>query len=235
MITLFTMAYNEEVFLQYMIDHYRSRFPNCHIVLYDNESTDDTKKIALSNNCEVRLFETGNKVDDLKITDLKNSCWKTANTDWVLVCDIDELLNITEQQLKDEEKLGNTIIRSEGWNMVNMEDNYDFANIKHGTRVSQYDKYYLFNKKHIKQINYTAGCHNASPVGVKKLSDNIYKLWHYKCINPDYLVKRFKVTAERLSDVNKKLGMGTYWLNQTDESIRAGYNNGKASAQRVIP
>jgi len=26
------MAYNEEVLIQFMIDHYRSRFPKCHAV-----------------------------------------------------------------------------------------------------------------------------------------------------------------------------------------------------------
>ena len=56
MITVYTMAYNEEVFLQYMIDHYRSKFPNCHIVVYDNQSTDRTIEIALRNNCEVQNF-----------------------------------------------------------------------------------------------------------------------------------------------------------------------------------
>jgi len=32
MITVHTMAYNEEVLIQFMIDHYRSRFPKCHAV-----------------------------------------------------------------------------------------------------------------------------------------------------------------------------------------------------------
>ena len=51
-----------------------------------------------------------------------------------------------------------------------MEDNYDFANIKHGTRVPNYDKAYLFNKKFIKDINYSAGCHTCHPIGLVKIS-----------------------------------------------------------------
>lgn len=229
------MAYREDVFLQYMIDHYRNRFTDCHIVLYDNESPDKTREIALANNCEVLDFKTGGKIDDFKIRDLKNNCWKNAKTDWVLVCDVDELLNINAQELANEEKLGTTVIRSEGWNMVNMENNYDFANIKHGTRVPQYDKSYLFNKKFISNINYHCGGHNASPVGAIKHSAAPYKLWHYKCINPDYLVERFRWTAERLSDANKKANMGTYWLESSEEKIRAGYDGGKNNAIKVIP
>jgi glycosyltransferase involved in cell wall biosynthesis len=237
MITLYTIAFNEEVFLQYMIDHYRSRFPNCRIVVFDNESTDHTPDIAKKNNCEVTLFKTNNQVDDFEITKLKNNCWKTAGTDWVLICDVDELLNINEQELKSEESAGVSIIRSEGWNMVNMEDNYDFANIKHGARVANYDKSYLFNKKLIKEINYSPGCHRSNPVGAVKMSSKAYHLWHYKCIHPDHLVERYRITALRLSERNKRCGMGTYWLNQTEETVRASFANARIGVKnnKIIP
>lgn len=64
-----------------------------------------------------------------------------------------------------------------------------------------------------------------------------YKLWHYKCIHPDHLVERYRVTAARLSARNKACGMGTYWLNQTDESVRASFNNGRIGAKpnKIIP
>ena len=232
-ITVYTMGYNEQVFLQYMIDHYRTRFPECNIVFNDNESTDNTRQIALDNGCQVLDFRTNNVVDDIKITQLKNNCWFSATTDWVLVCDVDELLDINEQDLITEANAGTTIIRSCGWNMVNHQNNYDFAGITQGTRVPQYDKNYLFNKSQVPSMNYTPGCHSASPHGNVKFSQKVYPLWHYKCINPDYLVERFKITASRLSEVNKRAGMGTYWLNQTDESIRAGYYNGLAGATKV--
>lgn len=232
MITVYTMAYNEEVFLQFMLDHYKKRFPNCHIVLYDNDSTDNTVPIALKNNCEIMQYHTNNLVDDFKLRELKNNFWKSAKTDWVLVCDIDELLDINEDDLKYEESIGTTIIKSEGWNMVNLEDNYDFANIKHGSRVPQYDKYYLFNKNHIKDINYACGCHSAHPTGLVKLSDKPYKLYHYKGINPDYLVERYKLTASRISENNRRCGMGNYYF-ADEQSIRAGFENGRAVAKIV--
>jgi len=237
MISIFTMAYNEDVFLQFMIDHYKTKFPQCSITLFDNQSTDRTKEIALKNGCNVIDFNTNNQIDDYKITNLKNNCWKKSNTDWVLVCDPDELLNIDEEQLKTEAAKGTTIIRSEGWNMVNMADNFDFANIKHGTRVSQYDKAYLFNKNQIKEINYSCGAHRHSAMGNIRYSENIYPLYHYKCINPDYLVQRFKWTATRLSDINKRAGMGTYWLESSEENIKAGFYNGREAAKnnKIIP
>ena len=53
MITIYTIAYNEEVMLPFMIKWYRERFPECKIVVYDNFSTDKTEEIALSNDCQV--------------------------------------------------------------------------------------------------------------------------------------------------------------------------------------
>ncbi len=234
-ITIYCVAYNEEVFLQYMIDFYKNRFTDCHIIIYDNESTDNTVKIALANNCEIRLHNTNNQHDDVKLTQLKNNCWKQSKTDWNIVCDIDELLNISSEQLKLEEISGTSIIRSEGWNMVNLENNYDFTNIKYGTRVSQYDKSYLFNRRFISEINYVCGAHTADPVGTIKYSNDVYKLYHYHCINPDYLVARYQWTAKRLSQNNKKTGMGSYNL-RTEAEIRAGYANGanEARKNRVI-
>src|SRR3990167_3154040 len=111
MITVYTVAYNEELMIQFMIDHYRERFPGCRIVVYDNISTDNTVKIAKENSCEVVPFDTGGAFMDRRNMDIKNSCWKDAKTDWVLMCDLDELLMMNSAQLKTEEQLGTTIIK----------------------------------------------------------------------------------------------------------------------------
>jgi hypothetical protein len=148
---------------------------------------------------------------------IKNTCWKNANTDWVLICDLDELLDITEIELKQEEFNGTTIIKPEGWNMVNIEDNYNFKNMKYGFRMIQYDKTVLFNKKHIKDINYGAGCHDSSPTGIVKFNTEKYYLYHYKHIHPDLIVEKSKLTAQRLSDINRKMNWGHQCLREETE------------------
>ena len=109
MITIYTIAYNEEIMLPHFIKWYRERFPNCRIVIHDNESTDDTVKIALENNCEVISFDTKNKFEDAIHMNIKNQCWKEAKTNWVIVCDTDELLDIKQEILLLEEKQDTTI------------------------------------------------------------------------------------------------------------------------------
>src|SRR3989344_130794 len=113
MITVYTLAYNEQLLIQFMIDHYRARFPGCTIVVYDNMSTDNTVKIAHVNNCKVIPFDTNNQYQESRQVQIRNDCWKKAKTDWVLVCDMDELLDIYEAELKTEEESSATIIRTE--------------------------------------------------------------------------------------------------------------------------
>ena len=210
MITIYTIAYNEQVLLQFMIDHYRQRFPDCKIVVYDNMSTDRTKQIALNNKCTVIPYDTKNKLNDHIYLEIKNNCWKQAETDWVLICDVDELLDITKQNLLLEQKKGTTIVMSEAYQMINMKNNFNLKEINRGVRDPGYDKKFLFNKQYIKEINYGIGCHGCEPVGNIILSQNKYKLYHYKYINQSYHIKRYKLFESRLSDFNltNKIGMG---------------------------
>lgn len=217
MITVYTVSFNEEMFIQFMIDHYRSRFPGCQIVCYDNMSTDKTVEILKANNCHVIPYDTNNQIDDNHYLQIKNNCWKSSTTDWVLVCDVDELLDINESQLNAEDAKGTTIIRSEAYNMVNMEDNFDLPNIKHGARCEPYDKYYLFKKSELSEISYTHGCHGASPKGRANYSDKLYLLYHYKCVNPDYMVERYKLFNSRLSEANKRYKWGNHYGSPSEE------------------
>lgn len=227
MITIFTMTYNEEMILQFMIDHYRSRFPDCHIIIYDNQSTDDTVVIAQKNNCEIREYHSYGEVNDELLKNHKNNCWKTAETDWVLVCDPDELLDITTDDLIREGALGTTIIKAEGYNMVNHQDNYELNNISHGVRDTMYDKNYLFNKLFVKEINYVHGAHTCHPVGKIKLSEQAYKAYHYKYINLQYLLERSKMTAKRHSAINNRHKWGVQNM-QSDEQITNHWNHLKS-------
>lgn len=210
-LTVYTLVYNEQLLMQFMIDHYRSRFPNCHIVVYDNSSTDRTVEICRNNGCEIRGYPAKNQLDDGLHMRIKNTCWKDANTDWVLMCDLDELLDINEEQLKEEDAKGVTRIKTEAWTMVNPTDDTDHPSlykIDQGFRDPGYDKSLLFNKKHLKEINYNPGCHGCNPVGHVIDSDKAYQLRHYQYVNLQAFVNKRMETAKRLSEANKKNGWG---------------------------
>jgi len=224
MITVYTLAYNEEILIQFMINHYRKRFADCHIVLYDNSSTDKTVEIAKANGCEIRTYDSGGTLNDGLHMQIKNTCWKDAKTDWVLMCDLDEMLDINKEQLKKEENANTTIIKSEAWTMVNLAETYDLASlekINHAFRDPGYDKSLLFNKKHIAEINYSPGAHKCYPSGKIKNS-NPYKLYHYQYIHPDLFTAKRMLTAKRLSEANRKNGWG---VPQTSGTPQDKYND----------
>lgn len=232
MLTIYTITYNEELLIQFMIDHYRTRFPGCRIIVYDNISTDNTVKIALANDCEVVPYDTNGQIQDSRYIKIKNNCWKDAKTDWVLVCDLDELVDINEAELKKEESLGKSIVISEGYCMINMKDNLDIAGMKYGVREFVYDKTHLFNKKLISEINYTVGSHGCNPVGAIVYSKRAYKLYHYMFINEGVTVEKFRTYASRLSPENLQHGWGNHYL-FPPEQIHEAYVENRHLAKKV--
>ena len=219
-ITIYVITFNEEYVLPFFIKWYRDRFPNCKIVVYDNYSTDNTVKIALENNCEVIPYDTNNQLSDSKYLEIKNNCWKNAETDWVLIADCDELLDIKLEDLNTN----CTLFKAKGYNMCNVEELSNVLDIKHGIEAEQYDKVLCFNKRYIKEINYSPGCHNCSPVGDVLYSYKTPKLLHMKFINEDYMVDRYKMFKNRMSEENIKKGWGVQYTN-TEEIIRRDYKN----------
>lgn len=232
MVTVYTLTYNEELLIKFMIDHYRERLPGCRIVVYDNLSTDQTVKIALKNNCEVIPYDTQNQLSDLRFLEIKNNCWKNSLTDWVIACDLGELFDINEAQLKAEEASGTTIIRSKTYDMLNLEDNLDITGMKYGVKSPVPGKFCLFNKKYISEINYGPGCHVCNPQGKVVYSKKAYKLYHYAFINVDATIERFKARAERLSPENLKNRWGYHYL-MTPKAIREEYTTERAKAIKV--
>jgi glycosyltransferase involved in cell wall biosynthesis len=227
------IVYNEELLLPFAINFYKRRFPDCKIIIYDNGSTDKTVEIAKSHKCEVLIFDTNNEIDDEKLIELKNNCWKSANTDWVVVCDCDEMLDISEQQLIHEDKIGSTIISVEAYNMVNFYGGTNVVGIKHGCREVTYDKRVLFNKRKISNINYFEGAHRCNPIGDIKYSNTKYKFYHYRYIDVDYIIERYHEYRQRLSEKNIKNGWGGQYMD-SEQCIREKFEQAKSNSVKII-
>lgn len=232
MLTIYTITYNEELVLPHFIKWYRSRSPNCTIVVYDNESTDNTEQIAMDNNCEVVNYSTDNKLSDSAYLKIKNNAWKQADTDWVMVVDCDEFVDVTENDLIELESNKKTIVSAVGFNMCNVEGLTELADIKHGVRAEQYDKSILFNKKYIKEINYEAGCHSCTPKGVVNYAKGLVNLYHMILINEQFLVDKYLRNASRMSEENKRNKWGHHYL-QSEEIVRANYKHGLELAKLI--
>ena len=231
-LTIFCLTFNEHDMLPFMVEHYRARFPECRFVIWDNESTDDTREIAERAGAEVHIVRTSNIVDDSQLRDHKNGCWKQGGVEWACVVDCDELVDIDAQQLAHEEQAGTTVIRCVGYDMVSAADDQVLRAITNGAREPLYDKMVMFDARAITDINYWYGAHGADPRGAVRLSNRAYPLFHYKYLSVPSFLARAHLTNIRMSETNKRNGWG-YHNGLPDEELIARFQTKRQQSVTV--
>lgn len=210
---LFTQAINEEYLLPYMHQFY-TKITNGDIIfnLYDNNSTDNTVKVAKELGFNIFKAKTNGELRDDLLLDFKNNVWKNSTADFVIVCDVDEWVNIPSD-------ISNfTIIKSEGWNMVG-DGIQTPEEINRGVPSFYYDKTCVFSPKHIKEINYTIGGHTCNPIGNLIYYPTNPKLYHMKFISEEFLLKKYALIKNSLSEINKMYGWSRHYLVSEQEII----------------
>jgi glycosyltransferase involved in cell wall biosynthesis len=241
-ITLYTFLYNEEHILPYFLKHY-SQYVN-KIVVYNNESTDSSLQILNDwKECEIEIrdFNTNNQYDEQSLLDLKNNCWKGDDSDYVIVCDVDELLYhpnliefINDQPLTD-------YYTPRGYHMVGDEIPTDYTKqiyeiIQNGSYDLHYCKDILFKRENVIETNYEPGAHQSNFKGTKGLINcNVedLKLLHYKWLSPEYVVDKHIHYGQRRSQHSKKRGWGTHY-DLSRETILQDFNNLKNKCTKII-
>ena len=156
-IAVHTLTYNEETIIKFFIEHYRKQFPNCIIKIWDNHSTDNTVKIAQEMGCEIFYYDSDGFFNEKIKNELQNKCWKNATTEWVVVCDCDELIQISQDELIEinNQNKNTSILKFKGYTLVHRGESIDLAGMKMGFYDKAYDKTYLFKKTNISEINYS--------------------------------------------------------------------------------
>ena len=180
-IHVFILCYNEEILINHTIKHYKHFLPNCNITILDNNSTDNSVILAKEKECKIITWGEYNEIDDYAYTRLKNNIWKDIKKGFVIVCDMDEWLCITQDELEDELKKGNTFINTHGIHMVSNSKCHKLSDvnlhkISHG--VYWRFKTMCFYRPDIKETNFNIGLTKYNPVGNFKLSEKKYIFKH---------------------------------------------------------
>lgn len=213
------LAFNEAQTIHLTIKHYQ-QFCN-KITIYDNFSDDNTREIAESMGCEVKLFGIKGVLDDKEYLKVKNNCWKGSDADWVMVCDADEILDVNIHQFEIAYQQFETIFKTNGWNIFSNDlPKESWDEITTGIPDANYSKLCIFNPKAIKEINYVYGCHEAKPEGDVRYSEEILTLFHYKHVGgAERIADRHALYASRLSDWNKRYKCGFQYLEPRQKTI----------------
>ena len=207
-VNIFILCFNESILLPKTFNFYKSRFPNCNINIYDNMSTDNSVKIAKNLGCKVYYFNSGGKNDVRIKRNIANTCWKNTKKGWIIMVDMDEWLDITEEDLENETKKGTTIITTKGYDMIGESrsailDDIDLNNITKCVPNKDEDKNICFLREQINSMNYSIGSHNCSPKGNIKYSSKIYNIKHMAYVGLSFIINKMKQRYERSGDMRK--------------------------------
>lgn len=229
-ITIYTIAWNEKEMLRQSHTFYTERFPLAKFILYDNGSDDGTVELAKSLGYGVIHFDTGGKMDDKTHMEIKNNCWKACNTEWAMVTDMDEFVDVTEGDLVDADF---EIVRCKGYEMFG---NTEFIReCRTGVVSEGYSKVALFRPHQFIEMNFGAGAHICNPVlaiGGRSNYNTTIKLYHFKWSNPKRAIERAHILAQKQSDHNKQMNWSFHYA-LADEIHRDYYWNGVLNSKIV--
>lgn len=250
-IHVYAICWNEEKILPFFIRHYEPIAEK--IIIYDNESTDNSRKIIeASKTCIYKTYSSNNQIRDDLYTSIKNTAWKESvgHADWVFILDMDEFIYSASgviKELKRLKRIGFSLIRPTGYNMVMNAINWDsemqLTDIgKFGAPWPPQNKPCIFNPNQIREINYTNGAHDCFPESkwqvkknrfLQKRFKNNLMLLHYKYLGPDYTLYRYRLMRQRLSEYNKASGAGEHY-NRKDEEFVNEFKAWKEISEVII-
>jgi glycosyltransferase involved in cell wall biosynthesis len=228
-IDIVILAYNEERIIAYAIRHYQTFARR--IRVYDGRSTDRTREIARAMGAEVVDWDTGDRLNDQMALELKNSCWKGSDADWVGMLDADELLYFpagVEATIAAYEAQGLAMVRPYGWNMLSETfptgPGQIYDEIRHGARYDSlwgYGKPVFFRPSLVRETGFNVGAHDSKTVLVdgtrlpsiveRPFSNPTAYLLHFKWIGPTgAIVEQLRVQRSRLSADNIAKHWGDY-------------------------
>lgn len=232
------IAWNEEETIAFSIKHYQKFCSK--IFVYDNFSDDRTREIAEELGCTVSLFGTAGVLDDLAYKNLKNSCWKGSDADFVIIVDKDEILydeNII-LTLRTAKMKGQTIIKTQGYAMHSDKlPKEDWLEIKMGHKDNNYSKLVCFNPAAV-DIGYEYGCHTHMkdyPKGIVNYADEKLSLLHYNFVGGvDRIIKRWKEYEPRRqkSVMNMRWNLG-HRYSKTEAEIKKEWAESGARSKEL--
>ena len=230
-VDVYVLCYNEEKLVPFMLDYWAKFATNVYVL--DNNSTDNSVELLLQENrfnVEIIPYNSNNELNDMMYLNLKNNIWKRSvgKCDFVVVCDFDEALysnNIIEE-LNYMKNNNQTICLPTIFNIfstyfpIHLKDKLLHEIVKNGVDYPTFGKKILFNPNEISEINYYPGAHSCRPIGNVKYYDrgNLF-LFHFKYLSIEYVLSRYRLYRDRLSEVNKMYKWGFQYSEEEQKTI----------------
>jgi len=221
---IFLLCYNEELMLPHTLRHYKTNFPNALITIFDNYSTDRSVDIAYAEGCRVVKYDSHEQQNEQLLIWVRSHMWKdyVDKPSWIIMCDMDEWLQATEEDLEKEYHKGSTVITTQGVNMVGESkvadySDIDISRIKKGFQDDNMSKRVCFYYPTV-SMEYWYGAHKSFPQGHVVFSQTVYPLRHYDFLGPEYLVEKHRKRWER-NGVSRSNGLNQHYFIERDKTL----------------
>jgi len=219
-VSIFLLCYNESVLLPHTVNHYKRYLPNCHITIYDNESTDNSVELAKSLGCSVVSWSSKNINNVHLKQNIVNNAWKEVESGWIIVADMDEWLCVTETDLEEEEQEGTTLLQVKGLQMVGTSESITLEDIDLHS-IQKYQEYTMeskslcFLRDSIYTMKYEPGAHHCKPEGILQYSQKVYLNKHMAYLGLPFIVNKMKQRYQRSAEMRLQ-GMSIHYTNDVE-------------------
>lgn len=249
---LYTLCFNEADIIPYVVDYWKnlqSQLDEFNVVVFDNYSSDNSVELLSKYPwIEIRQFQSDGHNDIIQ-AQIKNVCWLEAKgkADFVIVQDFDEIL--WTHQLREELKYMKdndlNVMATKGWTFCGSETPqyqegkylhqlvkrgyYQYMN--HMAQFKQFFKFMLIDPNKLDTMNWSVGNHICNPKPSMRLYESEKTIVFHinKGLSEQYFVDKRKRMGERLSQLNKRYGMGVEYL-KSEEATREEYKQYQANS-----
>ena len=220
-IHVYALCYNESRLLPHFFKHYENVDK---IIIYDNESTDNSVEIIKKFKRDYIIFKTDNGFNDIIHKNIKNNCWKQSIgiADFVIIQDLDEFVHFPDHPYDIKKgfydlKLKNAgYVKCIGYEMCCSDEEFNdiphdkniFNYIKKGFYSFPYCKPIIINPNIIVETNYCAGSHIFDSIipQIENTKHNVLLL-HFKHIGIiSEFTKRIEYRSRRVTHYSTEYG-----------------------------
>ena len=230
-IQLYLVCRNEMVLLPHTVKHYRDNLgADLEIIILDNYSNDDSRDLAEQLGCNrIRTWGSLFEIDDFKLRNLKNDAWQHETPEWVIMCDMDEWLCCTREDLELEWAAGTHVLRTRGYEIIGKSqkitlNDIDLHSLNTGVFSKQMSKSICFSPLRIREMNYSIGAHQCDPVpreeGAEVIwSTNNYVMKHMNFLGIPYIIQKNRSRYRRSKKMREQHQLATHYRETNEEII----------------
>lgn len=231
-ISVISRWFNEEFFAPFFLNHYTNWVDEIVIFLEKHETDKSESIIKRYKNARIEWCDTGNKLNDLKLSNLESDFVANSKSDWVIRADADEYAfpqGLADPRESLEKAKGNVINNWYRWvyrHITEKDLDPSLITVLQRRHGGNYNLWKGMGDRYLKptivkpesKIRWNPGCQSYLPNPLIKISSTVWDGVHWQMADVEHAIRRNEKNESRLSEENIKNNWGVKRF--TPEMIR---------------